>query len=116
MIGANQAALGIFAAAMGLGINLAWRVSRGRSAALIHGLGHAAVAATGVLTLSVGVFGGASNKLVNSALFFFVLALIGGLFILIFRVQREPAPLAVIYLHASSALLAWGLLLAGLIR
>jgi len=101
---------------MGLGLDLARRALRGRPASLTYGLSHAATAAAGVVTLSFGVFGGSAGKLINSALFFFVLALIGGLFLLIFRIQREPPPMAVVYLHASSALVAGGLLIAGLLR
>lgn len=109
-------ALGIFTCAMGLGLDLARRALRGRPAPLIYGLSHAAMAVAGVVTLGVGVFGGPTGKLVNSALLFFLLALVGGLFLLVFRIQREPPPMAVVYLHASGALLAWGLLLVGLLR
>lgn len=79
------------------------------------GLGHAALAVAGVVVLAVGVVQESQPLTVNSALFCFALAAVGGVFILLFRLQGERPPGFMIALHGVVAAFALGLLWFGIL-
>lgn len=97
------------------GATLAHRHARGRRVAFALGLGHAALAATGLAVLAVAVFGASQPMAVNAALLLFALALVGGLFLLLFRLQQEWPPGFMMALHGATAAVALALLWAGLL-
>lgn len=79
------------------------------------GLGHAALAVAGVIFLAVGVVRESQPITINSALFCFALAAVGGVFILLFRLQGERPPGFMIALHGVAAAFALGLLWYGIL-
>lgn len=101
LIGALAAAATVL-----LGAYLARRAALGRAGPLAAGLAHAALGLATVSAVTLAAFSGETAKLLNAALLFFGFALIGGLFVLVFRLQGEPPPLFMVYLHAASAVLA----------
>ena len=105
LAGASLAAL-----TMLLGVFLARRAARRRSTPLPHGLLHATLGVATVLATTAAAFAGATVKPLNASLLFLGFALIGGLFILVFRLQGETPPMFMVYLHAASAAIAFGLL------
>lgn len=114
MNGVTLAAVVLTIAVVG-GATLAHRHARRRSVAFAAGLGHAGLAGAGLVLLASAVFGGAQPIAVNASLLLFAIALIGGLFLLLFRLQREPAPGFMIALHGATAGVALALLWAGLL-
>ncbi|GEM_PF-1712444 len=78
------------------------------------GLVHAGVAVAGLVLLSLAVSRYTQPLVVNAALLFFFIALIGGAFLLIFRLQKESPPGFMIVLHAGTAVTALALLWVGL--
>lgn len=105
----------VLSAAVAGGATLAHRHARGRPVALALGLGHAGLAVAGLATLAVAVFTAEQPVAVNASLLLFAIALIGGLFLLLFRLQGEPAPGFMIALHAATAAVALAILWAGLL-
>ena len=82
------------------------------------GLGHAGLAVAGLAILAAAVWSEPQPLPVNAALLFFALAAIGGLFVLLFRLQGDRPPGFMIALHgavagAGLALLWFGTLFAG---
>ena len=82
------------------------------------GLGHAVVAIAGLVLLAAAVWSQPQALTVNAGLLFFALAAIGGLFILLFRLQGERPPGFMIALHGvvagtGLALVWFGILSAG---
>ena len=100
----------VAASAVVLGLHLARRAAAGTPLPLPYGLAHGALGLASVVLLGVAAFSGGTLKLVNAALLFYCLALVGGLFVLVFRLQGQPPPMFMVYLHAASALLASALL------
>lgn len=79
------------------------------------GLGHATLAVAGIVLLAVGVVLESQPLTINSALFCFVLAAVGGVFVLLFRLQGERPPGFMIALHGAAATFALGLLWFGIL-
>lgn len=80
------------------------------------GIGHAMLALAGVVTLAVAVWSESQPAAVNVALLLFVIALIGGVFILLFRLQRESPPGFMIVLHGGTAAIALAVLWLGIVN
>ena len=76
---------------------------------------HGVVAAGGVVLLAIPVFAHPQRMPVNSALLLFCFAVIGGVFILLFRLQRERPPVFMVVLHGGLALAGLAVLLIGLL-
>ncbi|MBA1147618.1 hypothetical protein H0Z60_11200 [Ectothiorhodospiraceae bacterium WFHF3C12] len=102
--------LALAGAALALGLHLARRAALGRAGSLASGLSHGGLGMATVLAVGAAAFTGGTLRLLNAALLFYCLALVGGLFVLIFRLQREPPPMFMVYLHAASAVAATFLL------
>ncbi len=83
--------------------------------AFAAGLGHATLAVIGILLLAFGVVRESQPMTINSALFCFALAAVGGVFVLLFRLQGESPPGFMIGLHGVAAAFALGLLWVGLL-
>lgn len=79
------------------------------------GIVHAALASVGVALLAVGVFRGTQPLTINSALLCFAVALVGGVFVLLFRLQGERPPGFMIGLHGVLAAFALALLWFGIL-
>lgn len=105
----------ILSAALLGGALLARRHAHGRSTPLALGLGHGATALTGFVLLAIAVVQTAQPLAVNAAVLLFALALIGGLFVLVFRLQGEAPPGFMIALHAFTAGIALIMLWIGLL-
>jgi len=107
----NYAVL-LFAAAAVIGLYMAVQHFRGRTppaagVAILHGL----LAVSGVVALLLGVrgigFGGAHTW----ALALFVLAALGGLFLVSHHLRQKPLPNGVVIIHALVAVVAFLILL-----
>lgn len=104
---------------------LSLAVAGGLAMALLHirrarvlfaaGLGHAALAVAGIVLLAFGVMRESQPMTINSALLCFALAAVGGVFVLLFRLQGERPPGFMIGLHGAAAVFALGLLWVGLL-
>jgi hypothetical protein len=79
------------------------------------GLGHAGLAVAGIVLLAFSVVRESQPLTVNSALMCFTLAAIGGVFVLLFRLQGERPPGFMIALHGTAAIFALGLLWYGIL-
>lgn len=104
------AATGLAVATMLLGAYLARRAARRRRTPLSVGLLHASLGTATVAAAAVAAFAGGTVKLLNAGLLFLGFALVGGLFVLVFRLQGETPPMFMVYLHAASAVIALCLL------
>ena len=111
------AAIVLFCLAAVLGLWLVVLGMRYRRGSLVLAAGHAGVALLGLGLLGNQVFTGPVHKLYNVAALLFVLALFGGLTLLLLRVStreyRTPPPMFVVSLHAVLAMIALLLLLLG---
>lgn len=85
------------------GVAVASRHLRGVPVPLGLGLAHGVAASLGVLALTLAAVTGGNELRVNMALGCFVLALIGGAFNLLFRLEGDKAPGFMIALHAFAA-------------
>jgi|AntRauTorcE11897_2_1112592.scaffolds.fasta_scaffold41582_2 FtsH-binding integral membrane protein len=104
----------VLTAAVAGGALLAQAHARRRPVPFALGLIHAGVAATGLGLLTLAVSRYTQPIAVNAALLLFFIALIGGAFLLIFRLQKESPPGFMIVLHAGTAVTALALLWLGL--
>jgi len=111
------AAIVLFCLASVLGLWLVVLGMRYRRGSLVLAAGHAGVALLGLGLLGNQVFAGPVHKLYNVAALLFVLALFGGLILLILRIStreyRTPPPMFVVSLHAVMAMIALLLLVLG---
>jgi hypothetical protein len=111
------AAIVLFCLAVLLGLWLVVLGMRYRRGSLVLAAGHAGVALLGLGLLGNQVFTGPVHKLYNVAALLFVLALFGGLILLLLRIStreyRTPPPMFVVSLHAVMAMIALLLLLLG---
>lgn len=89
-----------------VGACLALRAARRRRTPLWAGLLHATLGMATVVVAAAAAFAGATAKLLNAGLLFLGFALVGGLFVLLFRLQGEAPPMFMVYLHAASAIVA----------
>lgn len=80
------------------------------------GIGHALLALAGVVTLAAAVWRESQPAAVNVALLLFVIALVGGVFILLFRLQNGPPPGFMVVLHGATAAIALAVLWLGLVN
>lgn len=108
------AAITLTAAVAG-GAGLAQAHARGRPVPFAFGLVHAGVAAVGLALLTLAVSRYTQPLAVNAALLLFFIALVGGAFLLLFRLEKESPPGFMIVLHAGTAITALTLLWIGLI-
>lgn len=110
---AQTAALVLTVAVAG-GAALAQAHMRRQMVPFAFGLVHAGIALAGLalLTLAVGRY--TQPLAVNAALLLFFIALVGGVFLLLFRLQKESPPGFMIVLHAGTAVTALALLWIGL--
>lgn len=109
-------ALTVLAIAAAGGLTLAAAIVRQRPFPAPIGYLHGAIGLSGVVLLAVAVFSHHQIMPVNTALVLFALTLVGGLFMLLFRLQREPTPGFMVVLHGIMALVALAVLLVGLSR
>jgi hypothetical protein len=80
---------------------LPWPIS------IVHGL----VAATGLILLILGVGQGAGGPLALVALGILVVAALGGFLLVSFHIRRQPAPIALVAVHALVAVIGFVCLL-----
>lgn len=110
----------LFCLAVTLGLFLVVLGMRYRRSSLALAMGHASVALLGIGLLLQQVLDDSTHKLYNLATFLFVLALFGGLILLVVRIsQREhrtPPPMFIVGLHAIMAIIALLLLVLGYTR
>jgi hypothetical protein len=110
-------AIVLFCLAVVLGFWLVVLGLRYRRGSLVLSAGHAGVALLGVGLLGKQIFDGPVHMLYNLAALLFILALLGGLVILVMRIStreyRSPPPMFVVSLHAVMAMIALLLLVLG---
>lgn len=76
------------------------------------GLAHAGAAVAGIAVLLFAIATGDHGVAANAALLLFAIALVGGVFVLLFRLQRQRPPLFMVGLHGATALVALAVLWA----
>ncbi|WP_223594120.1 hypothetical protein [Neobacillus bataviensis] len=81
------------------------------SLSLIHG----AVAAIGLITLILGVVQENAGSLVITSLILFLIAALGGFVLFSYHLRRKPHPKGLIVIHALAAVIAYVLLLIGVL-
>lgn len=79
--------------------------------AVVHGL----VAASGLVLLLLAVLGGTASGTAPIALVLFVVAALGGFFLFSHHLRSKPLPTPVVVIHALVAVVAFLLLLVGLL-
>ncbi|MCC5858411.1 MAG: hypothetical protein JJT90_09665 [Ectothiorhodospiraceae bacterium] len=104
----------VFLAAMFLGGTTYLLGHRRGRAHPVPGAAHGLLVLTGVGLLLHRILTGPENLWFNSALFLFILALIGGGFAWLVRDRGEAPILPLVLLHAVTGVVAFLLLLAGL--
>lgn len=72
----------------------------------VMGVLHALLAIASVLVLSMTIATGPSNKLINVAVFFLVLALIGGAMVFMLHEKGRPPSMPMVTMHAIMGLVA----------
>lgn len=104
----------LFGMAVGLGAFLIFMGFRYKRGSRALGLTHAGIAMAALIMLIVHIFRDATiHKLYNSAAILFVMAMAGGLVLLVLRKGTEPPVMFVVFIHAVMALLALTLLTVG---
>lgn len=88
--------------------------ARGRPVPFAAGIGHGLLALAGIGVLAVAVWQQPRPLAVNAALLLFAIALVGGVFNLLFRLQGERPPGFMIALHGATAAVALAVLWAGI--
>ncbi|MCR2822765.1 hypothetical protein [Lederbergia panacisoli] len=76
---------------------------------------HGAVAAAGLVTLILGVLQGNAGTLPIISLILFLIAALGGFVLFSFHLRRKPHPKGLILIHALAAVVAFILLLFGIL-
>lgn len=79
--------------------------------ALLHG----ALAATGLVVLALGVFGGSAPNRAGLALGLFVVAALGGFVLFSFHLRKVPLPVPVVVIHGAVAVTAFLILLVAVV-
>ncbi len=108
-------ALLVFAIAALGGMVLASFVLRGRLAPWAVSVLHALLGATGIALLLFATLQGAGSPRASAALLLFVLAALGGFYLASIHLRRRVAPKAVVFVHASVAVLAFLTLLTAVL-
>jgi hypothetical protein len=106
-------AIVLFAAAALGGIILAVLRLLGKPLPLPLALVHGAAAAAGLVALAVAVLGSGLHAKVP--LLLFVVAALGGFVLFSFHLRRKDIPVPVMLVHAIVAVVAFGLLLVGIL-
>jgi hypothetical protein len=102
----------LFSLAILAGLSLVFMGVRYHCSSLALGLVHAGIALTALILLIVYIAREAgSHMLYNNAAFLFLLALVGGIVLLVTRNNKKSAPLPIVIAHASLALIALALLI-----
>lgn len=94
------------------GLTMAVLHFRGREIPLVLGLGHGTLAVTGLVLLLLVVFRQATAGMLGVAAGVFGVAALGGLGLISFALRGRRLPTALLFLHASLALLGFLLLLS----
>lgn len=89
--------------------------ARRRRVALTAGIAHAGAAIAGLAVLGAAIVVEDQPLAVNAALLLFAIALLGGVFVLLFRLQGERPPMFMIALHGLTAAVALAVLWAGVL-
>jgi hypothetical protein len=114
------AAIILFCLAVSLGLFLVVLGVRHRRGSRRAAAVHAGFALLGLVLLGTQVFSGPVNFLYNSAALLFVLALVGGLLLLVLRLgepdTQSPPSMIGVGVHAAMGLMALALLVLGYIR
>ncbi|MBT8120122.1 MAG: hypothetical protein KJN89_10440 [Gammaproteobacteria bacterium] len=114
------AAICLFSLAILFGLWLVVLGVRYHRGSLVLAAGHAGVALLGLVMLGKQIMDGPTHMFYNVAALLFVLALFGGLVLLLLRISvreyRTPAPMFVVSLHAVMASIALLLLVLGYIQ
>jgi hypothetical protein len=105
----------LFAIAAGGGLLLATLRFKDRELPMPVALLHGALAAGGLLTLILIVVKHGGGSLVRVALGLFVIAALGGFFLFSFHVRGKKLPLGVVGVHGAAAVVAFVLLLIGVL-
>lgn len=108
-------ALLVFAIAALGGLVLAAHVLRGRFAPWAVSLLHAALGATGIGLLLWVVMNGIGPASATAALCLFALAALGGFYLASLHLRRKLPPKAVVFIHASVAVIGFLTLVAGVL-
>ena len=102
-------ALIIFAIAAVGGVILATSVLRGKLAPWSVSLIHAALGAAGLVCVLLAVING-STSLIRTALIILVVAALGGFYLASLHLRKKIAPVGVVIIHASVAVVGFLLL------
>lgn len=100
--------------AVAAGATLAWLHLRRARVPFAAGLAHAATATAGLVLLAAAVWAESQPIAVNSALLCLALSLVGGIFVLLFRLQGDAPPGFMVALHGAMGVLAAVLLWVGI--
>jgi hypothetical protein len=107
-------AIVLFAIAAAGGLTLAVLRLRSPNLPLPLAALHGAFAAAGLVVLALAVFGGSSApSSARIALAVFVVAALGGAFLVSFQLRKRPIPVGIMALHALLAVSAFTLLVVG---
>jgi hypothetical protein len=99
------------------GLALGIRHFRGQGLPLPLALAHGAAAAVGgLVTFGGGVVKALANGYAGADLGLFVLAALGGFFLLSFHLRKLRLPSPIVVIHALVALAAFGLLLGAILK
>jgi len=97
------------------GVILAVLNARRTHVPLVAGLVHAGSAIAGIVLLMIGVALTDQPVAVNAALLLFAIALVGGVFVLLFRLQPARPPMFMIALHGATAVAGLAVLWGGVL-
>jgi hypothetical protein len=111
----NIIALALFALAAGGGVLLAGLRLKNRALPMPIALVHGGLAAAGLLLLLVGVVRHHAATPVRVALGLFVVAALGGFYLFSHHVRGKRLPLGVVGVHGAAAVVAFLLLLLGVL-
>jgi hypothetical protein len=107
----------IFTLVVALGLSMAAAAGRRKQPVPLKlSLTHGSLALIALGLLLARTFTGPKDMFLNAAAVVFLMAFAGGLLLLMLRSDRQPPPLIVVALHATFALVAFGLLLTGVLR
>jgi hypothetical protein len=103
----------VFAIAAVGGLMLALHVLRDRLAPWLLSIAHALLGAAGLILVLLAVVGDNGSTLILASLLTLVVAALGGFFLASFHVRKRLPPKAIVILHASLAVVGFGLLVIG---